>query len=112
LAALAERLEELGDTIQEAVMLGSRDLAAEMVEHVLASLKSHLPNVPLEVALDGIVPNDEETAREQVRGLAADAVAMFVPTAGGSPPTDGDGGLASSNPPAEEESEASSNTGQ
>jgi hypothetical protein len=38
--------------------------------------------MPLEAALNGIIPSDEETAREQVRGLAADTVAMFFPTAG------------------------------
>jgi hypothetical protein len=92
-------------------MAGSSDLATEVLGHVLASLKSQLPNVPLEVALDGIIPGDEEIAREQVWGLAMDTMAMFVPTASGSLPTDGDVGPASSNPPAEQESEASFDAG-
>jgi hypothetical protein len=75
-------------------------------------LKSWLPNLPLEVALDDIIPGDEETTCEQVYGLAADAVAMFVLTVRGSPPADGDGGPAGSNPPMGEESEASSDASQ
>jgi hypothetical protein len=43
-------------------MEGSRKLAAKVVEHVLASLKSHLLNIPLELALNSIVPSNEETA--------------------------------------------------
>jgi hypothetical protein len=37
-----------------------------VVEHVLVSLKTWLPNMPLEVALNGIVPGDEKMAGEQV----------------------------------------------
>lgn len=44
----------------------------------MASLKSRLPNVPLERALEGIIPGDEEEARAQVRYLVADVVAMFI----------------------------------
>jgi hypothetical protein len=82
-----------------------------MVEPILVSLKSQLPNVPMEVALDGIIPGNEETAHEQVRGLAANTVAMFVPTIGGSLPVDGDGGPADSKLPAGEELEISSDAG-
>lgn len=51
-------------TIQETVVEGSQELATEVVEHVLVSLKTWLPNMPLEVALNGIVLGDEEIARE------------------------------------------------
>jgi hypothetical protein len=51
-------------------MAGSQDLAVEAVEHILVSLKSRLPNMPLEVALNGIIPGNEEMICEQVRGLA------------------------------------------
>jgi hypothetical protein len=112
LVVLAEWLEELGDTIQEAIVAGSQKLATKVVEHILASLKSQLPNMPLEMALDGIIPGNKEMACKQFRGLAADVVAMFVPTTYDALPADGDGGPAGPDPPEEGEPDASSDAGQ
>lgn len=67
--------------------------------------------MPLEVVLNGIIPDEEETAREQVRDLTVEVVVMFVPTIDEAPPAGGEG-LAGDDPSAGEGSEASFNTGQ
>ena len=86
---LGDRLDTLDGVLRQAMEASSREIAMEAVEFTMASLWSHVPGIPLEEVLLGVVPSYEAKARGQVHHLAADVVASFAPETGDDPAAGG-----------------------
>jgi len=81
LGILGDRLGELQCALWQAVKDSSLALATEAVKFTLVCLWSHIPDLPLEEVLEGVIQGLGREARIRTRTIAENVVASFVPEA-------------------------------
>lgn len=75
---LAEHLEAFRLAVDAATLQRARDLAQNIVEHILACLRARSADFPMEALCDGLTVEEEEAAHAAIHDLAAEVVGYFA----------------------------------